>query len=238
MQDLQMQGVRVKSIDVTDEHRLKETVDEILAEHGQIDGLINNAGINIFGSLEETPAVEARRLFDLNVFAYARLTQLVLPHMRTRRSGFVVNVGSLAGFIVLPTNGWYCASKFALEALTDALRMEVRPLGIKVVLIEPEVINTDIGTPALLSLIRYVPIEDYTFFTSKWTRIVPSSINRGAPPELVAKTIFKALQTRKPRARYFVPSYSKVIPFLKKVLPDKWVDRLTIFILTQLAKRS
>lgn len=238
MQDLQLLGVTVKSIDVTDEDRLKSMVDEIITEHGQIDGLINNAGINIFGSLEETPVTEARKLFDVNVFAYARLTQLVLPHMRAQRSGIILNVGSIAGFIVMPTNGWYCASKFALEAMTDALRMEVRNLGIKVILIEPEVIKTDIGTPALISLNRYVPIEDYAFFTSKWAKMVPYSLNRGAPPELVAKTIFKALQARKPRSRYFIPSYSKFIPFLKKVLPDKWVDRLTIFILTQLAKRS
>ena len=231
MGDLQVEGVKVKSVDVTNDNQLSELVNGIIEKHGRIDGLINNAGANIFGALEETPTSEARKLFDLNVFAYARAIQLVLPHMRRRRSGFIINVGSVAGFMVIPANGWYCASKFATEALTDALRMEVRHLGIRVVLIEPEVIKTNIGERGLESLDRYSPIDDYQFFSSKWTVMVPKSIRDGAEPELVARAILRALRAKRPRLRYFVPSYSRIIPFLKRILPDKWTDRLTLFIL-------
>lgn len=231
MRDLKKKGVRVRSVDVTNDDQLAEVINEIITEHGRIDGLINNAGVNIYGSLEETPASEAKALFELNVFAYARAAQLVLPHMRERRSGHIINVGSLAGYIVIPTNGWYCASKFAIEALTDALRMEVRNLGIKVVLIEPEIIKTNIGSRALESLQRYSLIEDYDSFNSKWQTMVPDSMNKGVSPKLVAKTILKALQRKNPKSRYFVPAYSRLIPVIKKVLPDGWIDRLTLSVL-------
>jgi len=231
MQDLQEAGVNVKTADVTNENTLKEIMKEILSKHNCIDALVNNAGINILGSIEETPAKEAKRLFEVNVFAYARLIQLALPHMRKQGTGTIINVGSVAGFIAIPGNGWYCASKFALEALTDTLRMEVRPLGIKVVLIEPEVIKTNIGARSLHSLKQYPLIEDYSYFMDKWPIMVPRSMAIGVSPEKVAKVILKALYAKRSYTRYYVPTYSYIIPFLKRLLPYSWIDRLTILIM-------
>ncbi len=231
MNDLKRKGVRVRSVDVTEDDQLIGVINEIITEHGRIDGLINNAGANLYGSLEEIPVSEAKALFDLNVFAYVRAAQLVLPHMRKRGSGYIINVGSVAGIIVIPTLGWYCASKFAIEAVTDSLRMEVRNLGIKVVLIEPEIIETNIGSRGLESSKRYAPVEDYGFLNSMWEIIVPDSMAKAASPKLVARVILKVLQARRTKYRYFVPSYSRLISVLKRILPESWIDLLTLRIL-------
>ena len=117
----------------------------VLEAEGRIDVLVNNAGYGSFGAIENVSIEEARRQLEVNVFGLARLTQLVLPHMREQRSGTIINVSSIAGKIVLYFGGWYHVSKFAVEAFSDALRMEVKPFGIQVALIEPGGIKTDWG---------------------------------------------------------------------------------------------
>src|SRR3954467_7983948 len=118
-------------------------VDTILAESGQIDVLVNNAGYGSYGALEDVPIEEARRQFEVNVFGLARLTQLVLPQMRSRRSGRIVNISSMGGRIYEPLGSWYHATKFAVEGLSDSLRMELAPFGIQVVVIQPGAIRTE-----------------------------------------------------------------------------------------------
>ncbi|MFD0663137.1 SDR family NAD(P)-dependent oxidoreductase [Thermocatellispora tengchongensis] len=137
-------------MDVTKEEDLQRAVRTILDEHGRIDVLVNNAGAVVHGAVEDTPLAMAREEFEINVFAPARLVQLVLPHMRRQRSGTIVNVSSVGGEIALPLGAWYYASKHALEAFSDTLRMETAQFGIDVVVIQPGIIRTDFEaeTPA------------------------------------------------------------------------------------------
>ena len=132
-------------MDVTDDDSMRAGVEQIVAETGRIDVLVNNAGYGSYGAIEDVPLDEARRQFDVNVFGAMRLTQLVLPHMRAQRSGTVVNISSMGGKIHTPLGGWYHGTKFAVEALSDCLRLEVKPFGIDVVVIEPGGIRTEWG---------------------------------------------------------------------------------------------
>ena len=137
MEPLKEYGITPMSLDVTSEESMQKCVADILAAEGRIDVLVNNAGYGYFGAIENVTLDEARRQLEVNVFGLARLTQLVLPSMREHGSGRIVNVGSVVGRVVLPFGGWYHVSKYSVEALSDALRMELKPFGIDVALIEP-----------------------------------------------------------------------------------------------------
>src|SRR5882757_6280672 len=145
MNDLADRGVRTLAMDVTDDESMTSGIKRIIAETGRIDVLVNNAGYGSYGALEDVPQEEARRQFDVNVFGLARLTQLALPHMRAQRGGRIVNVSSIGGKIYTPLGGWYHATKFAVEGLSDSLRVELKPFGINVILIEPGSIRTEWG---------------------------------------------------------------------------------------------
>src|SRR5271168_2229527 len=155
MQRLADAGARVFSLDVTDDEAMTIAVKTILQEVGQIDVLINNAGYGSYGALEEVPLDEGRRQFDVNIFGLARLTQLVLPTMRARRSGRIVNVSSVGGKFGEPFGCWYHATKFALEGLSESLRMELHPFDIDVVVIEPGAILTEWNSIARDGLMKY-----------------------------------------------------------------------------------
>jgi NAD(P)-dependent dehydrogenase (short-subunit alcohol dehydrogenase family) len=133
---------------VTDDASMRAVVDEIVEAHGRVGGLVNNAGYGTYGAVEDVPMEAARAQFETNVFGVARLIQLVLPSMRAARRGRIVNVSSMGGRLTFPYGGYYHASKHAVEALSDALRMEVRPFGIDVSIIEPGLITTRFGETA------------------------------------------------------------------------------------------
>ena len=138
-------GVTPLKMDVTDEESMQAAVKTIMDAEGKIDVLINNAGYGYFGAVENVTMDEARRQLEVNVFGLARLSQLVLPHMRAQKSGRIINTSSVAGKAVLYYGGWYHVSKYSVEALSDAMRMELKPFGIKVIMIEPGAIKTDWG---------------------------------------------------------------------------------------------
>ena len=148
MEPLKAYGVKVIGMDVTDEESMKQGVETVIQAEGRIDVLINNAGYGYFGAIENVPLEEARRQLEVNVFGLARLTQLVLPYMRKQRSGRIINTSSIAGKRVFYMGGWYNVTKYSVEALSDALRMEMKPFGIDVVMIEPGAIKTDWGVIA------------------------------------------------------------------------------------------
>ncbi|GHO51364.1 hypothetical protein KSX_95270 [Ktedonospora formicarum] len=145
MQRLKECGIRPLALDVTDDESMQSAVSQILASEGHINVLVNNAGYGSYGALEDVPLSEARSQFEVNVFGAARLTQLVLPQMRKQRSGTIVNITSMGGKIYTPFGSWYHATKFALEAISDCLRIELAPFGINVVVIEPGSIQTEWG---------------------------------------------------------------------------------------------
>ncbi len=225
MKDLEALGARVIALDVTDEASLVRAMELILKEEGRLDVLINNAGYGAHGAVEDVPLAEARRQFDVNVFGLARLTQLVLPHMRARAAGRIVNISSIAGKITTPTGGWYHASKHAVEAYSDALRLEVAQFGIKVILIEPGPIRTEWDNTAMVNLEKYSGAGVYGPLVRRITEKFRAGYRRGAPgPEVVAAKILKALRAGSPAARYVVPFQASVIIFLKWLLPDRVLD--------------
>lgn len=226
LQKLTAAGIHPLAMDVTDDASMQAGVKAILTEQGRIDVLVNNAGYGSYGALEDVPMEEARAQMDVNVFGAARLTQLVLPAMRAQRSGTIVNVTSMGGKITTPLGAWYHATKFALEALSDCLRMEVAPFGINVVVIEPGGIRTEWSgiaadkVRAVSSSGPYAPQGNAvaSSLTSESTR------RRSSPPELIGTTITKAVTTRRPRTRYAVGYGARPMIVLHGLLSDRTFD--------------
>jgi NAD(P)-dependent dehydrogenase (short-subunit alcohol dehydrogenase family) len=226
MEHLTTSGIRPLAMDVTDDESMQSGVEQILAEEGRIDVLVNAAGYGSYGALEDVPLSEARNQVEVNLFGAARLTQLVLPRMRDQRSGTIVNITSMGGKIYTPLGAWYHATKHALEALSDCLRMELKPFGIDVVVIEPGAIRTEFNgiaeekVRAVSGTGPYAPQGNALADTiaSESTR------RRSSPPELIAKTIGKAVTARRPKTRYAAGYGAKPMIFLHDVLPDRAFD--------------
>jgi NAD(P)-dependent dehydrogenase (short-subunit alcohol dehydrogenase family) len=239
MRSLQEAGAHLVSLDVTDDASMTAAVDSILRETGRIDILVNNAGYGSFGALEDVPLEEARRQFEVNIFGLARLTQLVLPAMRAQRAGRIVNVSSVSGKIGEPFGCWYHASKHALEGLSDSLRMELRPFGIDVVIIEPGSTRTAWGGIARDSLTRHSGEGPYRDGARDHVRMM-ASISEGSlpkPPSDVAATIVKAVQAPRPRTRYPTSGGARLALFLRRTLSDRGFDKV-IRLATDRARRS
>ena len=145
MEPLLKKGGKTMFLDLTDAESVRKCVQEVIETEGRIDVLINNSGYGLGGGIENVSIEDAKRQFDVNVFGLAEITRLFLPYMRAQHSGTIINISSMAGRFSSPFLGWYHASKYAVEALSDSLRMELRPFGINVVIIEPGLIKTDWG---------------------------------------------------------------------------------------------
>jgi NAD(P)-dependent dehydrogenase (short-subunit alcohol dehydrogenase family) len=227
MSDLADHGIHVESLDVTDDGSMVKVVDKILSEHGRIDILVNNAGYGSYGAVEDVPIAEARRQFDVNVFGLARLTQLVLPHMRAQRDGYIVNISSMGGKIWEPLGGWYHAAKFAVEGLSDCLRAEVAEFGIKVVVVEPGSITSEwatISADNLEAISADTPYRGQAKLIARGLRKSDTSF-LASQPEVVAEAIGKAVQRTKPRTRYPVGGGARTFLFAHRVLTDRGFDR-------------
>ena len=226
MEHLTTSGIRPLVMDVTDEESMRSGVEQILAAEGRIDVLVNAAGYGSYGALEDVPLAEARNQFEVNLFGAARLTQLVLPRMRDQRSGTIVNITSMGGKIYTPLGAWYHATKHALEALSDCLRMELEPFGIDVVVIEPGGIRTEwpgIAAEKVLAVSGTGPYAPQGNAVAD-SLSSESTQRRSSPPELIAKTIGKAVTAGRPKTRYAVGYGAKPMIFLHGVLPDRAFD--------------
>ena len=229
MAGLQELGVRVVELDVVDDASMVALVDRVIGETGRIDVLVNNAGYGAYGALEEVSLVDARRQFDVNLFGLARLTQLVLPHMRAQRSGRVINISSIGGRIYGPLGAWYHAAKFAVEGLSDSLRLELAPFGIHVVIIEPGAIRTEWGAIAADSLIETSGSGPYADQAGAVAAVVASTARDdgiGSAPDQVADAIGKAVQARRPKTRYVVGRGARPLILARQILPDRAFDRV------------
>lgn len=227
MSDMADHGIHVESLDVTDDGSMVKVVDKIVSEHGRIDILVNNAGYGSYGAVEDVPIAEARRQFDVNVFGLARLTQLVLPHMRAQRDGYIVNISSMGGKIWEPLGGWYHAAKFAVEGLSDCLRAEVAEFGIKVVVVEPGSITSEwatISADNLEAISADTPYRGQAKLIARGLRKSDTSF-LASQPEVVAEAIGKAVQRTKPRTRYPVGGGARTFLFAHRVLTDRGFDR-------------
>ena len=228
MEPLKEDGVVPVHLDVTDEASMEACVKTILEKEGRIDVLVNNAGYGYFGAIENVPLEEARRQLEVNVFGLARLCQLVLPSMRERGSGRIVNTSSVAGKSVLYFGGWYHVSKYAVEALSDALRMEVKPFGIDVSLIEPGGIQTEWGLIAadhLAESSRGTPYESEGLREAQTFRKA-YTIRLLSKPKVVARAISKAVNSRRPRTRYRIGFGARTLLFFHALLPTRWWDAI------------
>ena len=226
MQHLTQAGICPLAMDVTDEESMQSGIKHILAEEGRIDVLVNGAGYGSYGAIEDVPLAEARHQFEVNVFGAARLTQLVLPHMRDQRAGTIINITSMGGKIYTPLGGWYHATKFALEALSDCLRMEAAPFGIDVVVIEPGGIRTEWPAIAASNLRQASGGGPYASQADAVAASLSSeaTARRSSPPTVIAGTIAKAVTARRPKTRYAAGYGARPLVFLHDILPDRAFD--------------
>jgi len=226
--DLREAGCDTLALDVTDEQSMRSAVERVQAEAGAVGVLVNNAGYSQGGAIETVPLDAVRRQFETNVFGLVRLTQLALPAMRAQRWGKVVNVGSMGGRVSFPGAGHYHATKHALEAISDALRFELRGFGIDVILLEPGLITTGFGETASASIAAAQAREDdpYAQFNAAVGAMTTGAYEGpmrllGAGPDRVAKTIARAISRRSPPARITITPSAKVVLALRRMLPDR-----------------
>jgi len=228
---LEQDGIRTLALDVTDEQSMRAAVERIEQAEGAVGVLVNNAGYSQSGAVETVPLEAVRRQFETNVFGLVRLTQLVLPGMRAQRWGKIVNVGSMGGRLTFPGGGHYHATKHALEAISDALRFEVRGFGVDVVLIEPGLITTSFGDAATASMAELSASEDdpYASFNTTVAAATADAYKGplrllGGGPDRVAKAIERALKRRRPPARITVTPSAKLGIATRRLLSDRAWD--------------
>jgi NAD(P)-dependent dehydrogenase (short-subunit alcohol dehydrogenase family) len=213
-------------MDVTDDPTMVAGVRRILAEEGRLDALVNNPGYGSYGSVEHVPLDEARRQFEDNVFGMARLIQLVTPHMRSRQAGRIVNISSIGGKIYEPLGAWYHATEFAVEGLSDSLRIELRPFGIDVVIIEPGPILSEWNTIARESLVERSRGTVYERRAKAMARQFErtDSPRLSSGPEAVAEKVMRAVTTVNPAARYPAGRGARAVTMTRRLLPDRAMD--------------
>jgi NAD(P)-dependent dehydrogenase (short-subunit alcohol dehydrogenase family) len=225
-----LDGCRTLALDVTDEASMQAAVDTVVGEHGAVGVLINNAGYSQSGAVESVPMDEVRRQFETNVFGLTRMCQLVLPGMREQRWGKIVNISSMGANFVFPGGGFYHATKYAVDALSDALRFEVRGFGVDVIIVQPGLIKTEFGNAA----VGGVPAGDGPY--AKFNAAVGESTQGayesgplgklGGGPEAVAKAIEKAITARRPKARYRVTPSAHILIRQRSLMTDRMWDTM------------
>src|SRR3954469_22129919 len=229
IEDLAAKGCKTLALDVTDEDSMQSAV----AEVGTVDALVNNAGYSQSGAAESVRMEDVRRQFETNVFGLLRMCQLVLPGMREQGFGRIVNISSMGGKVVFPGGGMYHATKFAVEAMSDAMRFEVESFGVDVVIVEPGLIRTSFGDAAVQSIQGGTeddgPYADFNAAVAATTAGAyngPLARFAGAGPQAVAKTIEKAIKARRPRTRYPVTASARLLLAQHALMPDRLWDRV------------
>ena len=227
IEDLRARGCRTLALDVTDEASMSAAVAAVEEAEGAVGALVNNAGYSQSGAVESVPLTDVRAQFETNVFGLLRMCQLVLPGMRSAGRGRIVNVSSMGGRFTFPGGGLYHATKHAVEAISDALRFEVKGFGVDVVVIEPGLIKTSFAD----TVAGAMPDEGgpYAEFNRSVTEATTGAYEGpmgrlGAGPEAVAKAIRKALTARRPRTRYPVTPSARILLTQRRLLPDRAWD--------------
>jgi short-subunit dehydrogenase len=232
MQDLEKLGCRIRCIDVTIDSIMVNRVKAIETETGGIDILINNAGYGQNGVIEELPVLKIRNQFEVNVFGMLRMSQLVLPKMRDRKSGRIINVGSVGGDFTTPGASAYHASKWAVESFTDGLRGELRQFGIEVVLIKPGGVYTNFMNTANKLYPEQMKDSVYNKFREKFIKqsnalFDPAKNTFGIlSAEKVAKVILKSAEKRRPKTRYKIGALAKITTMIHSILSDRAFDKI------------
>jgi NADP-dependent 3-hydroxy acid dehydrogenase YdfG len=231
IQDLEQKGCKTLPLDVTDEASMQAAVAAVTEAEGAVGVLVNNAGYSQSGAVESVPVDQVRRQFDTNVFGLLRMCQLVLPGMRAQGSGKIVNISSMGGRLVFPGGGAYHATKYAVEALSDAMRFEVRGFGVDVILIEPGLIVTNFGEVAAGSVDEAGDGDAYGEFNRSVAKLTANAYKGpmaklGAGPDAVAAVIAKAISARRPKSRYLITASARLMVGQRRLSTDRLWDRL------------
>lgn len=226
MADLGQRGAQVVALDISDEASIQSAVATILQRHGRVDVLVNNAGFGCYGSVEETPIDAARAQFEVNLFGLARLTQLLLPGMRERGKGRIINISSMAGKIYVPLGAWYHASKHALEGWSDCLRLELASFGIDVVIIEPGIIRSEFSDVMLQPMLTRSAEGPYGPLARSVASATGDSLKEGggSPAALIGDVVAAAVRARRPRTRYAAGQLARPLIAMRQLLGDRLYD--------------
>jgi NAD(P)-dependent dehydrogenase (short-subunit alcohol dehydrogenase family) len=228
MQDLKVLGAHPVSLDVSDEASIAAAHTQITAQFGGVDVLVNNAGFGLYGAVEDVPMAEVRYQFEVNLFGMGRLIQLFTPYMRQKKAGKIVNIASMGGKIYTPLGAWYHATKHAVEGMSDALRLELAPFGIDVIVIQPGIILTDFGAVLDGPLQKFSGKGAYADLAAKVARGTVETYAKGdgSSPQVVADAVSQALKARRPKTRYLVGKYAKLLIGIRNWLGDRMYDRV------------
>ncbi|HEV2923837.1 MAG TPA: SDR family NAD(P)-dependent oxidoreductase [Solirubrobacteraceae bacterium] len=231
IEDLREAGCRTLALDVRNDESMRAAVNAVEQAEGAVGVLVNNAGYSQSGAIETVPLDAVRRQFETNVFGLVRLTQLVLPRMRAQRWGKIVNLGSMGGRLSFPGGGHYHATKYAVEAISDALRFELRGFGIDVILLEPGLITTEFGETATASMtdVTSSDADPYARFNATVGAVTKGAYDGpmrflGAGPERVARVIERSISRRRPPARITITPSAKITIATRRMLPDRAWD--------------
>lgn len=230
MNDLAQLGARPLRMDISRDEDILAAVETIASQTGGVDVLVNNAGFGLYGPVEEIGIDEARYQFEVNVFGAARLTQLLLPTMRTRRSGYIINITSIGGKIYTPLGAWYHATKHALEGWSDCLRLEVAEFGIKVVIVEPGLIETGFGDVVSGNFVKRSASGPYGHLVGNVANSVKNAYGngRGSDPKVIADVVARAVKSPHPRTRYAAGKYARMLIGMRVWLGDRLFDRIIL----------
>lgn len=224
LQELKAFGIVPIFLDVTKE----ESIAACVATIGNVDVLINSAGLGSYGALEDVPIAEAKNQMEINLFGVARLIQLVLPQMRKNRYGKIVNISSVGGKVGLPMGSWYHASKFALEGMSDCLRNEVRQFGIDVIVVEPGGIQSEMMAIGAENLQRVSKNSVYSNLATGIQKMYAKMEKNAAEANVVARLIKKGIEAQHPKTRYIGGTMAKPMLFMRKLLSDKLFDKMVM----------
>jgi NAD(P)-dependent dehydrogenase (short-subunit alcohol dehydrogenase family) len=219
-------NVHILKIDLTNNESIKAAVDSVVKKEGRIDVLINNAGMHTGGSVETTPIEHVKLQMDTNFIGLIQILRAVLPIMRKQRQGTIINFSSIGGLMGLPFQAFYSASKFAIEGLSEALRMELREFNIKVVVINPGDFHTS-NTTNRQKFISIGSDDPYETQFRKTLSIIEKDETGGWPPEFMARKLYRIIENRNPRHHYVISSFEqKLAVILKRILPNEWFDSI------------
>ncbi len=236
MNDLDDLGIHTRHLDVTDYDEIDQVVGEIAKEAGHLDILVNNAGFGLFGPAETVDLVEGEYEFKVNVFGVMKMIQAVVPFMREQEHGRIINISSADGRVANLLGSWYVGSKFAIEGISDALRLELSPFGIDVAVIEPGAIRSSWKDTAIGKMVDQESDGPYAEMARKSADFFTLGFKFASEPRVVARMVDRAALSRRPKTRYVGGAGAKQLFLLRKILPDKCLDAFLIS-LTKCAQR-
>lgn len=228
MQDLAKLGAIALEMDITNEEQVQRAFEKISQNHHGLDVLINNAGFGLYGAMEDIRIEEARYQFEVNLFGLARVTQMALPYMRSRRAGKIINISSMGGKMYTPLGAWYHATKHALEGWSDCLRLELAPFNINVVVIESGVIETEFADVVSGPLINRSGKGAYQTMAMKVAEATRKNYapGNGSQPRVITDLVLKAVKSQTPKTRYVAGKYAKPMMWVRKWLGDRAFDKV------------